>query len=94
MGTRPGLSDEMRPFPNQRLAGLVCRMRLAGDDELHRALAVAQKAKQPLGVMQQQVRSFVGREPARKAQREGVGIKELLRGFYLRGQRAGGRQVH
>ena len=39
--------------------------------------------------MQQQIRSLVGREAARKAQREGVRIKEMLCGFDLLGRPAG-----
>ena len=53
MGTRLGLPDEMYPFSNQGLASLVRRMRLAGDDELHRALRIGQETKQSLRVMQQ-----------------------------------------
>ena len=70
MRARLGPPDEMHPFPNQGLSRLIRRMRLAGDDELHRSLRIAQQAKQSLGVVQQQVRSLVGREAARKAQRQ------------------------
>ena len=68
-------------------------MGLAGDDELHRALRIGQQAQQPLRVVQQQVRSLVGREAARKAQRQGVGIKEMLRLVHRLGRRAGGGQL-
>ena len=40
VGTSLGLPDEMRPLPNHGLPRLVRRMRLAGDDELHRALGI------------------------------------------------------
>jgi hypothetical protein len=79
MGARLGPPDEMRSIPGSGLARLVLRMRLAGDDELHRALRIAQQTKQPLRVVQQQVRPLVGREAARKAQRQRVGIKQMLR---------------
>ena len=75
MGAGLGLADEIDPFLDQGLPRLVLRMRLAGDDELHRALRIGQQTKQPLRVVQQQVRSLVGREAARKAQRQCVGIK-------------------
>ena len=42
MGADLGLPDEMNPFLDQRLPRLVRRMRLAGDDELHRALRIGQ----------------------------------------------------
>ena len=42
MGTCLGPTDEMHPFLNQRLPRPVCRMSLAGDDELHRSLRIVQ----------------------------------------------------
>jgi hypothetical protein len=38
MGTRVGAPDEMRPFLDQNLSRLIRGMRLAGEDELDRAL--------------------------------------------------------
>ena len=67
--------NKVCPFLNQRLPRLVCRMCLAGDDELHRALGTSQKPQQTLRIVQQQVRSLIGREAARKAQCQRVGIK-------------------
>src|ERR1035441_914537 len=89
----PNFPDETRPLPNQGLPRLVRRMRLAGEDQLYRALGTVQKAKQARRVMQQQVRSLVGREAARKSQRECVGIEEMPGGFHLRRRRASGGQV-
>lgn len=57
--------DESRPFPNQGLSLLVCRMRLAGDDELRRALRIGQDAQQPIRVMEQQRRSSSGQRGKR-----------------------------
>ena len=79
MGAHLGPPDEMYPLLNQGLPRLVCRMGLAGHDELHWALRINQQAQQSLRVVQQQVRSFVRRETARKAQRQGVRIKQMLR---------------
>src|ERR1039457_2620845 len=93
MGTRPCLADEMRPLADESLPGLVRRMRLAGDDELYRALGIAQKAKETWRVMEQQVRSLVGGEAARKAERECVGIEEMPGGFDILGRRASGGEV-
>ena len=36
------LSNELNPFLDQGLPRLVRRMRLSGDDELHRTLGIAQ----------------------------------------------------
>ena len=69
------LPDEMHPFPDEGLSSLVRRMRLARDDELYRALRIGQETKQSLRIVQQQVRSLVGREAACKAQCQRVGIK-------------------
>ena len=88
MGARLRPPDEMHPFPNQGLSSLVRRMRLTGDDELHRALLIGQQAKQALWVVQEQVWSLVSREAACKAQRQGVGIEEMFRGFDFLGRRA------
>ena len=88
MGAHLGPPDEMRPFLDQGLACLVRRMRLAGHDELHRALRIGQQAQQPLRVVQQQVRSFVGCKPACKAQCQIVGVKQVLRTVNRLGRRA------
>ena len=79
MGAHLGPPDELGPFLNQGLSRLVRRMGLAGKDELHRALGIGQQAKQSLRVVQQQVRPLVGREAARKAERQCVGIEQMLR---------------
>ena len=75
MGTHVGLPDEMDPFLNQRLSRLVCRMRLASDNELYRALWITQQAQEPLPVVQQQVWSLIGCEAAREAQCQSTGIE-------------------
>ena len=93
MGARLGLPDEVRPVPNESLSSLVRRMRLAGDDELHRTLGIGQQAKQPRRVVEQQVGPLVGGEAARKAQRQGVGIEEMPGGFDFLGRRARRGQV-
>ena len=67
-------------------------MRLPGDDELYRTLRIGQQGEQPLGVVKQQVRPLVGREAARKSQRQHAGIKEMPGGFDLFGRGARGGQ--
>ena len=93
MGAGLGLADELDPFLNQGLPCLVRRMGLARDDELHRALRIGQQAQQPLRIVQQQIRSLVGREAARKTQCQGIGIEEMLRPVHRLGRRAGGGQL-
>ena len=73
---------------DQGLACLVCGMGLAGHDELHRALRIRQQAQQSLRVVQQQIGSFVACKTACKAQRQRVGIKQLLRTVDRLGRRA------
>ena len=93
MGADVGPPDEMRPFLNQCLPSFVCRMGLAGKDELHGALRNGQQTKQSLWIVQQQVRPLVGREAARKSQCQGVGIKQVFRLVNRLGRRAGGGQL-
>jgi hypothetical protein len=50
-------------------------MRLAGDDELHRTLAIGKQAQQSLAIVQQQVRPFIGCEAACETQCQRVRIK-------------------
>jgi len=69
------LADEVYPFMDQGLSRPVLRMGLAGDNELHRTLQISQEAQQTRRIVQQQVRSLVGREAARKAQCQCIGIK-------------------
>ena len=88
MWTDLGPANEVYPFLDQGLPRLVRRMGLAGNDELHRTLRIGQQAKQSLRVVQQQVRSLVGGEAPRKAQRQCVGIKQMLCIFNRLGRRA------
>ena len=62
------LPDELDPLLNQCLPSLVRWMRFPGDDQLYRAFGIAQYAKQPLPIVQQQVWSLVGGEAPGKAQ--------------------------
>ena len=78
---RTGAANEMGPLPNQGLARLIGRMGLACHDELHRALRIIQQPQQPLRIVQQQIRSFVGCETARKTQDQGVRVEQALRRF-------------
>ena len=75
MRARLGLADEPDPLLNEGLSRLVLRMRFASNNELHRTLRITEQTKQPLRIVQQQVRSLVGREAPRKAQRQCVGIE-------------------
>ena len=44
--------DELAPLPNHLLSGAILRMRLAGDDQLHRALGVAKNSRQAIGIVE------------------------------------------
>ena len=58
------------------LALVVARVRLAGEDELHGAVA-GEDAQGAVGVAHEQVEALVGREPAREADRERLGVERL-----------------
>ena len=63
----------------------VRRVRLTGENELHRTRAVHQQGAQPLGIGKYQVGTLVRRESPRKPNREGVGIEQRSRAHHVRG---------
>ena len=88
-----GSTDELHPFPDQRLTGLIRRVGFARHDELDRAGRIGQQTEQPIAVVQEQVGSFVGGEAARKTQCQRPGIEKMRRRGDLRGRRAGCGQL-
>ena len=62
-----GISHQFGNLLQDSLAGLVQRMSLAGEYELHRSIRIVHHRSQPLDIGQNQVRSFVSREPAGKS---------------------------
>ncbi len=72
------LARELVDLADEVLAGLVVGMRLAGKNDLHRTLWVAQQPHQPLTVAKEQGRALVRGEAAREAQRERIGVQHLL----------------
>ena len=62
------------------LAGLVGRMRLAGEDDLHRPARGVQDAHQPLGVVEDQLGPLVAGEAAGEADRQRVRIEQRAGG--------------
>ncbi len=73
-----------RDGPEEFLSGLVARMRLAGEEDLHGAPDLVEQVLEPLGLAEEQRRALVGREAAREADRqrariEGArGLRDLL----------------
>src|SRR6185437_13503767 len=57
---------------------LVLRVRLAGEDELHRTRRVAEEARDALDVGEQKRRALVGREPSREADGERARVEHLV----------------
>ena len=70
-----GVVGEAHHLLDQLLAALVGRVRLAGDDQLHRALGVQQEPLEPLGVAQHQRQPLVRRDAAREADGEHVRVE-------------------
>ena len=64
---------------DQLLAAVVGRVRLAGDDQLHRPLGVQQQALEPLRVAQHQRQPLVRRHAPREADRQHVGVERASR---------------
>src|SRR5207248_2330448 len=62
---------------DELLAALVARMGLSGEDDLDWPIAVVEQANQTRDVAKEQCRSLVGREAAREADRQRLGVENL-----------------
>ena len=62
------------------LGRLVGRMRLAGEDDLHRPVGVVEDAGEPLGIVEDQLGPLVGGEAPREADGQRVGIEHRAGG--------------
>ena len=78
---RVGPGRELRPLLDQRLALLVARMRLAGDDELNGSLGIGEQAQQARRIREQKIRSLVGGEAAGEAQRQRIRMEHARARF-------------
>ncbi len=70
---------------DQFLRGRIVGMRLAGEDDLHRARWVAQDARKAVGIAEEQRRALIRREAAREAEGQRVGVERLCGGGDRRG---------
>ena len=59
--------------------GSVGGMRLAREDDLHRAVGVVEQPRQPLGIAEEQRRALVGGEAAGEADGQRVGVEQRMR---------------
>ena len=91
-----GVAHHARDLLQDSLSRLVVRMRLAGEQELHRALGIVDHRGQALDVGEDQVGALVGGEPAREADGQRIGrehfvqpVERLLRFAAARGLFAG-----
>ncbi len=66
------------------LAGLVGRVGLAGEDDLHRAARRVQDRLQALGIVEDQLRALVAGKAPCEADRERVGIQQRPGGDHAR----------
>ena len=93
MSPRFGTPNEFSPFADQVLALPIPGMRLARQDQLDRTIGAGQQPQQPLGIMKQEIRPLVAREPACKAERQRLGVKQFLRVLDCFGRLAGDGQL-
>src|SRR5581483_11478888 len=63
---------------NQRFSRLIGGMSLARKNDLHRAFWIVQDTPQTSEVSQDERRSFIGGEAPGKANRQGIGIEDML----------------
>ncbi len=73
-----GPCDELNPGLDQRLAGLVRRMSLAGHDKLHRAALVGEDPGEASGIVQQQIGPLVEGETAREPDGQDVRVEQVV----------------
>ena len=73
-----GVVGEVHELLDQLLAAVVGGVRLAGDDELHRTVGVQQQRLEPGGVAQHQGEPLVGRHATGEADREDVGVEDVV----------------
>jgi hypothetical protein len=73
-----GVSGELGDLLDQALAGMVGRVSLSGEDELHGSISVEQKCTQPIDLVQQEVRSLVRGEATGEPDCEDVRIEEVM----------------
>ena len=69
---------QMNDLLDEPLALVVARMRLAGENELHRPLLVVRELHDVVELLENQRRAFVGGEPAREADGQRVGIQQAV----------------
>ena len=89
-GTRMGLrvARHLIHVLNRAFAGLIARMRLAGQDNLHRAGGVVDQRVEAIEIAEQQVAALVEGEAPGEADGEGLGVQPLLDGLLRRPRRA------
>src|SRR5947199_10793024 len=75
---QPGFTAKSVNFLYKRLACFVARVRLACENELHRARSIVHQSLQSLLVTEQKCAAFVSREAARKADRQNFRIKNTI----------------
>ena len=90
---------ELRPaghvqnLGDQFLAAVVLRMRLAGEDDLHRPILVVDDRRQPIEIAEDQRAALVGGEAAGEADRQRFGIEHLVGAGDLRRRGAAALQL-
>jgi len=72
------LAGEAFDVLDHLLARMVGRMGLAREHELQRTVGIEQEAAESVGVREQQRRPLVGREAASEADRQDVGIEDVV----------------
>src|SRR5437667_9663696 len=66
------------------LADVVGRVRLAGEDDLHRPFFGIEDAREAIGIMKDELRPLVSREPPREADRQTVWGEQRAGGYDAR----------
>ncbi len=72
----------MDDLAHELLAGMVGRVGLPREDDLHRALRIVQETREPVRIAEDQVRPLVDGEAPRESNRQRVRVERLLGGLH------------
>jgi hypothetical protein len=78
-----GAAAERDDLLDQFFAGVIARVSLSGEDNLHGTARIVQNPRQAFGIAQQQVRAFVRRKSPSEPNGQSVGIEHFIGGFDL-----------
>src|SRR5207248_5912383 len=78
-----GIARQAYDLPDERLAGMILRVRFAGNDDLYRHAGIVDNLLQAINIAKQQSGALVGSKAARETDSEDVGIEDFRKTPHL-----------